>query len=224
MWSFSCCGVKALFDGLMFDLDGTLWDSADAVCRAWNQTLEQVAPEFAGRITRPNMTACMGMLMADILHRLLPELDSARFPHVLDAVLSGENAYVAEHGGSLYPGVPETLAALAARYPLYLVSNCQDGYIEAFFQAHGLGGYFADYENPGRTGRPKGENIRLVMERNGLERPLYIGDTSGDWKAASQAGIPFLHAAYGFGHVPEHLPAIRRFADLPAALEAMSPP
>lgn len=213
-----------LFDGLIFDLDGTLWDSADAVCIAWNRTLEQAAPEFAGRITRPDLTACMGMLTDDILRRLLPELERERFPFVLDAVLRGENAYVAQHGGVLYPGVPETLAALSARYPLFIVSNCQDGYIEAFFQAHGLGGYFTDYEDPGRTGKPKGENIRLVMERSGLKRPLYIGDTLGDWKAASQAGIPFLHAAYGFGRVPECLPAIRRFADLPAAAAAMSPP
>ena len=99
-------------------------------------------------------------------------------------------------------------------------SNLQDAHI----QAHGLGGYFTDYEDPGRTGKPKGDNIRLVMERNGLKQPLYIGDTQGDWNAACQAGAPFLHAAYGFGRVPEHLPAVRDFAELPAAAEALSPP
>ena len=213
-----------LFDGLIFDLDGTLWDSADTVCRSWNLTLERLAPEFAGRITRSGIEGCMGMLMDDILRRLLPELREDRFSAVLDGILTDENAYVEEHGGVLYPHVPETLALLAARYPLFIVSNCQDGYIEAFFQAHGLGGYFTDYEDPGRTGKPKGDNIRLVMERNGLKQPLYIGDTQGDWNAACQAGVPFLHAAYGFGRVPEHLPAVQDFAELPAAAEALSPP
>ena len=166
----------------------------------------------------------MGLLMDQLLSRLLPELEEARAPALLEEVLRGENAYVAEHGGVLYPGVPETLAVLSARYPLFIVSNCQDGYIEAFFQAHGLGGYFTDYEDPGRTGKPKGDNIRLVMERNGLKRPLYIGDTQGDRNAAAQAGVPFLHAAYGFGRVEERVPAVNAFGELPAAVEALSPP
>ncbi len=216
--------METLFDGLIFDLDGTLWDSVDAVCASWNRTLERLAPEFAGRITRPGMERCMGMLTPDILRRMLPELEAERLPALLDCVLREENDYVARHGGVLYPGVPETLAVLSARYPLFIVSNCQDGYIEAFFQAHGLGGYFADYEDPGRTGKPKADNIRLVMERRGLRHPLYIGDTQGDLDAASKAGVPFLHAAYGFGQAPSGIPAVRSFAALPAAVEALSPP
>ena len=216
--------METLFDGLLFDLDGTLWDSVDAVCTSWNRTLAELAPEFVGRITRPGMEACMGMLTPDILRRMLPELEEARLPALLDRVLQAENDYVARHGGVLYPDVPETLAVLAAQYPLFIVSNCQDGYIEAFFQAHGLGGYFTDYEDPGRTGKPKADNIRLVMARRGLRHPLYIGDTQGDLDAASGAGIPFLHAAYGFGQVPSGVPAVRSFGAIPAAAEALSPP
>ena len=143
---------------------------------------------------------------------------------ILEEVLVEENAYVAAHGGVLYPGVEQTLAALAARWPLFLVSNCQDGYIEAFFQAHGLGRYFTDYENPGRTGLPKADNIALVAERNGLRRPLYIGDTQGDYDAASKAGVPFLHAAYGFGRIDRPVPSVATFGDLPDAIRRLTPP
>ena len=153
----------------------------------------------------------MGMLLPDILHRLVPELDQERMKPILEEVLVEENAYVAAHGGVLYPRVEQTLAVLAARWPLFLVSNCQDGYIEAFFQAHGLGRYFTDYENPGRTGLPKADNIALVAERNGLRRPLYIGDTQGDYDAASKAGVPFLHAAYGFGRIDRPVPSLGTF-------------
>ena len=118
----------------------------------------------------------------------------------------------------------QTLAALSARCPLFLVSNCQDGYIEAFFQAHGLGRYFTDYENPGRTGLPKADNIALVAERNGLRRPLYIGDTQGDYDAASKAGVPFLHAAYGFGRIDRPVPSVATFGDLPDAIRRLTPP
>ena len=213
-----------MFDGLLFDLDGTLWDSIDAICHSWNQVLARRAPQWAGVVTRANVTGCMGMLLPDIVRRLIPDLPQNEIKPLLDELMVEENAYVAVHGGVLYPQVPETLAKLAEDYPLFIVSNCQAGYIEAFFQAHGLGGYFTDYENPGRTGKGKGENIALVVARNGLERPLYIGDTQGDYDAATAAGVPFLHAAYGFGSLTRPAPSVSAFAALPAAVAQLSPP
>ena len=213
-----------MFDGLLFDLDGTLWDSVDAICLSWNRALERLAPRYAGRITRPRLIGCMGMLLPDIVRKLLPEADLKQLAPAMEAMLEEENAYVAAHGGILYPQVPETLEILARDCPLVIVSNCQDGYIEAFFQAHGLGKFFKDFENPGRTGRPKGDNIALVVQRNGLKHPLYIGDTQGDYNAATQAGVPFLHAAYGFGHVDHEVPRVEAFEDIPEAVERLSPP
>lgn len=213
-----------MFDGLLFDLDGTLWDSIDAICVSWNQVLEKRVPRLAGFVTRQKITGCMGMLLPDIVRKLLPELDWAQAQPLMEELLDTENRYVAAHGGVLYPQVPETLALLARDYPLCIVSNCQAGYIEAFFQAHGLGRYFADYENPGRTGKGKAENIALVARRNGMNHPLYIGDTQGDYNAASAAGVPFLHAAYGFGTIDHAVPAVHAFEDIPAAVRRLSPP
>ena len=82
-----------------------------------------------------------------------------------------------------------------------IVSNSQAGYIEAFLKNTGLGEYFVDHVCFGDTEIPKGENIRLIMERNGLHSPVYVGDTKLDQEACQQAGIPFIHAAYGFGQV-----------------------
>ena len=213
-----------MFDGLLFDLDGTLWDSVDAICVSWNRTLEELAPEYAGTVTRQRLLPHMGKLLPDILDRLAPDLDQERAAPLLAALLEAENRYVAALGGRLYPQAAETLELLARRYRLFIVSNCQVGYIEAFFQAHGLEKYFTDYENPGRTGLDKAGNIALVAERNGLKRPLYIGDTQGDYHAAAKAGVPFLHAAYGFGTVDAPVPAVERFADIPGAAERLSPP
>lgn len=210
-----------MFDGLLFDLDGTLWDSVDAICLSWNSVLERRAPQLAGLVNRENVTGCMGMLLPDIVKKLVPDIPQAEIRPLLDELLEVENSYVAQHGGVLYPQVPETLERLAADYPLFIVSNCQAGYIEAFFQAHGLGRFFKDYENPGRTGKPKGDNIALVVQRNGLKKPLYIGDTQGDYNAAMAAGVPFLHAAYGFGQIDRPVPRAETFRDIPAAVAAL---
>ena len=39
--------------------------------------------------------------------------------------------------------------------------------------------YFEDFECAGNTGKPKGENNKLVIERNNLKSPVYVGDTQG---------------------------------------------
>ena len=213
-----------MFDGLLFDLDGTLWDSVDAICISWRRVLERRAPELAGLMTRENVTSCMGMLLPDIVKKVLPDLPPDQIQPVLKELLEEENAYVAVHGGVLYPQVAETLELLARDYPLCIVSNCQAGYIEAFFQAHGLEPYFVDYENPGRTGKNKADNIALVVARNGMKHPLYIGDTQGDYNAASAAGVPFLHAAYGFGSIDREVPFVEQFSAIPAAVRRLSPP
>ena len=212
-----CSGGDFLFDGLLFDLDGTLWDSIDPICVSWRRVL-------ASQMTRENVTGYMGMRLPDIARKVLPNTPPEEIQPLLKELLEEENAHLAVHGGVLYPQVPETLKLLARDYPLCIVSNCQVGYIEAFFQAHGLKDYFIDYENPGRTGKDKADNIALVVERNGMKRPLYIGDTQSDFDAASGAGVPFLHAAYGFGTIDRPVPFVRSFEEIPAAVTRLSPP
>ena len=67
----------------------------------------------------------------------------------------------------------------------------------------------------GRTGKPKSENIKLIVERNNLQNPVYVGDTQWDCDAATAAGVPFIFAAYGFGKVTDK-PEIHDMAELPA--------
>jgi len=207
------------FDCILFDLDGTLWDSVDGICTAWNRGLVQHG--LAPLLTREKLIGQMGKLLPDIAAALLPDLAPERRTALLEACCGIENDYLAREGGTLYPGVPQTLERLSGQVPLAIVSNCQGGYIESFFAAHSLRSYFSDYENPGRTGLDKAGNIRLVVERNSWKNPVYVGDTQGDCTAAAAAGVPFVHAAYGFGAVEGALPRLERFSDLPVLLETL---
>lgn len=208
-----------MFDGILFDLDGTLWDACPQLTVSWNQALElHQVPRPP--LTTPEIRDCMGLLLRDIAEKLLPMLPVPQQDAVIQDCVRLELEYLAGHGGTLFPREEETLAALKARCPLFIVSNCEDGYIQAFFAGCGMGKYFTDFESAGKTGLPKSENIRLVARRNGLKNPVYVGDTALDAASAKEAGVPFLHAAYGFGKVPG-VPAAFSFDAIPAALEAM---
>ncbi len=84
-----------------------------------------------------------------------------------------------------------------------------------------MGSYFKDIEMSGRTGKNKGQNIKLLMERNGIEDACYVGDTDGDEKAARFAGIPFIWAAYGFGKAQAPDAVIHSIAALPELLKGL---
>ena len=92
----------------------------------------------------------------------------------------------------------------------------------SFLTSSGASDLFIDYEEWERTGLTKGENIRLVMERNRFPQAIYVGDTQKDQDAARLAGIPFIHAAYGFGRVQSPDAVIRSLAELPDVIDAMA--
>ena len=81
-------------------------------------------------------------------------------------------------------------------------------------KAHDTKKYFLDTECWGRTRLPKGESNRLLIERNKLKHPVYVGDTQGDAQSAIDAGIPFIYAAYGFGEVKKYDAKIDSFDEL----------
>lgn len=188
-------------DGILFDLDGTLWDSSAPVAKSWTQTLARY-PGMERQITPQDIQGVMGLLAHQVGERLLAHVPAERREELTEACIQGENEYLREHGGRLYDGLEETLATLKVHCPLFIVSNCQVGYIEAFLHYHGLGNYFKDFVGAGHTGLPKAENIALMVKRHGLRAPVYLGDTMGDCQAAKAAGVSFLHAAYGFGETP----------------------
>jgi len=191
------------YDGIIFDLDGTLWDSTEGICSTWNQVLSKY-PQIKTEITLEKLYSCMGLLMEAIAERLFPQLDKKMQLKLLQECCELENSYLAKHGGILYPQLEETIAKLAETHKLFIVSNCQDGYIQSFFAAHKLDKYFTDFESAGKTGLSKGENNKLVIERNQLKNAIYVGDTLGDAKSAIDANIPFIFARYGFGDVEKY--------------------
>jgi phosphoglycolate phosphatase len=161
----------------------------------------------------------MGKTMDKIAEALFPDLTPADRMRLLDSCCAAENAYLLEHGAILYPDLEQTLCALQKDYHLYIVSNCQKGYIEAFLDHYNFWHFFEDIECYGNNTLSKGDNIRLLADRNGLTKAVYVGDIQGDYDAATQAGVSFIHAAYGFGRVNADVPRIHTFSELTTVVQ-----
>lgn len=190
------------FDSIIFDLDGTLWDSRVPIVESWNEVLIRRGMR---RIKLKSLNACMGLTLDEIGARLFPELSAAEQKELMKELIENENKRLYASGATLYADLEGVLKELKESFLLYIVSNCQKGYIEAFLRAHKLKEYFKGFECWGNTGLSKDKSIAVLMKEYDLKNPVYVGDTVGDAKAAAKAGLPFIHASYGFGKVPKEL-------------------
>jgi phosphoglycolate phosphatase len=200
-------------DALIFDLDGTLWDTSETCAAAWNRVTRELGIE-ARSVTADDIRTVAGLPHTEGVRRIFNELREADVLRISERSQVEDNRALAESGGLLFPGVSERVPHLSATWPLMIVSNCQSGYIEVFLRTSGLVNHFADFECWGNTGRTKGENLASVIDRNRLRTPWFIGDTESDWLAARENGVHFVHAGYGFGTVADSHARIERFAEL----------
>ena len=201
------------YEAIIFDLDGTLWDSTHQVVNVWNRVLEK-HPGMREPATQEEAASYMGKTPDEIAVLLLPNETVETAMQIMDECCVEECVYLSEYGGRLYGDVRGVMETLKKNHRLFIVSNCQSGYIEAFLKYHQMEDLFEDYEMSGRTGLPKSENIRLIMERTDVKSAIYVGDTQGDENASHEAGIPFIHAAYGFGKAKNPEGTIRSLSDL----------
>jgi len=203
-----------MWTSILLDVDGTLWDTTGLVAVAWNDAVR--AEGFpSGEILPSTLRGLFGKPMDEIARTLFPNADKAALDRLMARCCEYEDAILLKNQEDLcYPGVRETIPPLSRQKKLFIVSNCQCGYIEMFLRKTGLADCITDFECFGQTGKGKSENIRLVVERNHLEAPVYVGDTEGDHQAALEAGVPFVHAAYGFGTVSGCDRVIHAFSEL----------
>ena len=206
---------------VFFDIDGTLWDTREILAKGYNRYLSR---EGYGHIhvDAALLLTVFGKTTEAIADAMFPDYPvPQRYDMILGCMDTGREEMQADPCQVAYPGVVETLKKLSQDYKLYLVSNSESGYPEMLLEKLGVGDLFVDHLCYGDTRTCKGETIRILMERHGIQNPIYIGDTQGDLDACRMAGIPFIHCAYGFGDPEEYVAVVTDFSQLPDALNQL---
>ena len=201
------------FESLIFDIDGTLWDSRALVAEGYNlQLRDEGLTRYC--VDAARLRPLVGKVMTVIADELFPDFSPAERYALMERCMARENAYLQKNECRIgYPGIVEALRTLAGTHRLFIVSNSQRGYPELCIRKLGLG-CICGHLCFGDTGTTKGKTIRTLMEKYNITDCAYIGDTQGDYEATLEAGVPFLWAAYGFGTPAGYDARIDQFSDL----------
>lgn len=187
---------------LVFDLDGTLVDSAADIAEALNRTLQDIG---LPRVAESTVLGWIGDGVRRLVQQALQASgEQARID--LDAVMPGFMRHYQDcllRSPQLYPGVAEALAQLQARgVALAICTNKPEALVAPLLQHLALGDVF-DYIVGGDSlpqRKPSGEPLRHVAARFDLQpgRCLMVGDSLTDYRAAQDAGMPIALVSYGY--------------------------
>ena len=188
------------YESLIFDIDGTLWDSRALVADGYNAQLAREGLSHLS-VTVETLTALFGKTseaIGEIRFASLPQPE--RLP-LIKRCMRSEEDYLERYASieMAYPNVVETVKALSRKYRLFIVSNCEAGYPQQCMETLGLSDCFQGTLCYGQTGTSKGQTILRLMKEHNIQNCVYIGDTQGDYEATLEANIPFIWASYGFG-------------------------
>ena len=187
------------FDSIVLDLDGTLWNAAESSALGWTKGLASLG--FNKVITANDIESVSGSPYPECIRKLCPEVSEEQLVNVMKVLSHFEKIVIEEKGGMLYEEVFLGLQLLKEKYRLFLVSNCQEWYLDSFFKHSKTKEFFEGWDCYGRTGNPKLENLKNLALKYELKNPAYVGDTESDYVASLGAHYEFLFVSYGFGKV-----------------------
>ena len=198
--------------GILFELDGTLLDTLEDLKDGVNHALRAFGyPEH----TLQEVRAMVGNGARMLIARAVPEGTE------VEPVLACFQEYYQGHcriKTKPYDGIERTMELLGREYPLAIVSNKPDGAVKKLCAEY-FPGIYAQGEQPGCPRKPAPDMLNIAMEKIGVDRCIYVGDSEVDVLTARNAAVPCLSVTWGFRDRKElEEQGADRFCDCPQAL------
>lgn len=202
---------------IFFDLDGTLWDAVEEIKNSWNEAMINANLKY--RFTYSDIKSHMGLTPVETGEVAFNDVDSKTQLDYFFICYNNEVKYLALHPGVLYKDEKEVLDILHNKYDLYIVSNCEKGYIENYLNNNDMAKYFSGHLCAGDTKKDKWENIIYLQNKIKADQVIYVGDTYKDMIQSNKANVTFIHASYGFGEIENPPYKINNLKELPQVID-----
>lgn len=195
------------YDLIVFDWDGTLFDSTALIVRA----IQAACRDLGAPVPSDEAAAhVIGLGLQDALQHAVPDLPVDLYPELGRRY---RQHYFASHDQvTLFAGVPELLAGLRERNHWLAVATGKNRHgLNEALRISGLAGSFDATRTADETrSKPHPQMLQELMREFGTdpERTLMIGDTTHDLQLAANAGTDAVAVAYG-AHPPEQLGDLR---------------
>ncbi|MBI4874692.1 MAG: HAD-IA family hydrolase [Acidobacteria bacterium] len=188
------------FPVYLFDVDGTLVDSAADICGAVRDTL---AGSRHAAIGDDFLRRYIGLHLADLYQDLFPAYSPDQVEELIETY---RRVYpLRKHGSTrVYAGVAETLAALGGRKST--ATTKRTWLVKDLLEQFGLAQYFDHLQGTdGFPAKPAPDVILTSLAALGArpEDCLMVGDAPADMEAGHRAGVKTCAVRYGYGDAAE---------------------
>ena len=205
--------------GIIFDLDGTLWNVTDTTYMSVNEVSRKYK---INSVSSDVIISCFGLDKENTSLKYYPTLDKAFRLKLMDEISILIINRLKLSGGNIYDGVKNSLKLLSKKYNLYIVSNTANNeYIEAFLDGNNVRDNFRDYIAASSINISKSDAIKKIISDNKIECAIYVGDTIYDQEAIKDTNIPFIWAKYGFGNNLNGEYSIKCFNEIVSVIETI---
>lgn len=195
---------------IIFDLDGTLWDTVPLAHKCMNIICERNnIPKF----TFQKVKNTFGLQLEAIIKMLWG--NNPNGPKYMAEYENLKKDMIVEQGGFIYPFEKEVLQKLKNNYDLYIVSNSfTPEVLESYLKFSDTQNIFSEAIAAGYVGLTKAKAISYVIKKAKADNAIYVGDMYLDRDSAKEAGIPFIQCLYGFGEDLNEKYKINSFSEL----------
>ena len=197
---------------IIFDLDGTLWETIDATYEA-TKIITNKHKELKP-ITRETIIKGMGLSTIENAINYIPYMPAEEGIKYMKEISEKTSEIINKDNVIIYNGVIETIKKLSKKYKLGIITNNRDKYAETFLKISNLKEYFTDYMGAASYNMTKGEAIKKMVQKYNEIENYYVGDIKKDQEATEYAGIEFIHAKYGFNPTLKSKKYINNIIDL----------
>lgn len=202
---------------IIFDLDGTLWETIEATYEATNIVISK--QEKLKPITKQTIIKGMGLSTIENAKNYMPYVSIEDGIKYMKEISEKTSEIINKDNVTIYDGVDETIKKISKKYKLGIITNNRDEYAKAFLNISNLNEYFIDYMGAASYDITKGEAIKQMVQKHKEKENYYVGDIKKDMEATEYAGIEFIHAKYGFEPSLKTKKYIKNIKELPQILK-----